>query len=48
MLFRSIFAMSANAFAEDVENSLASGMNGHIAKPIDLDPIEKVFREYFL
>lgn len=43
-----IFAMSANAFAEDVENSLASGMNGHIAKPIDLDPIEKVFREYFL
>lgn len=43
-----IFAMSANAFAEDIENSLASGMNGHIAKPIDLEPIEKVFKEYFL
>ncbi len=41
-----IFAMSANAFAEDVENSLLAGMNGHIAKPIDLDSIEKVLVQY--
>lgn len=31
-----IIALSANAFTEDVSKSLASGMNGHIAKPIDL------------
>ena len=30
-----IVAMSANAFKEDVEASLAAGMNGHISKPID-------------
>lgn len=31
-----ILAMTANAFKEDVEKCLSSGMNGHIAKPIDL------------
>lgn len=31
-----IFAMTANAFKEDEEEALASGMNGHIAKPIDI------------
>ncbi len=41
-----IYAMSANAFAEDVENSIRSGMNGHIAKPIDMDPIEKVMQKH--
>lgn len=40
-----IYAVSANALAEDVQNSLASGMNGHIAKPVDLDELEKVLRE---
>lgn len=30
-----IYAMTANAFTEDVTAALASGMNGHIAKPID-------------
>ena len=30
-----IIAMSANAYEEDVRESLASGMNGHIAKPFD-------------
>jgi len=30
-----IFAMTANAFTEDVTAALSSGMNGHIAKPID-------------
>ena len=31
-----IIAMTANAFAEDREAALRSGMNGHIAKPIDV------------
>ena len=31
-----IIAMSANAFGEDVSASLASGMNAHLSKPIDM------------
>jgi signal transduction histidine kinase/BarA-like signal transduction histidine kinase len=31
-----IVAMSANAFAEDIQASLRSGMNAHVSKPIDL------------
>ncbi len=36
-----IIAMTANAFAEDVQASLDAGMNGHIAKPIDIDEVVK-------
>ena len=32
-----ILAMSANAFEEDRREALSWGMNGHIAKPIDVD-----------
>ncbi len=32
-----IIAMSANVFKEDIQASLAAGMNGHVGKPIDLD-----------
>ncbi len=32
-----IIAMTANAFEEDKKEALACGMNGHIAKPIDID-----------
>lgn len=31
-----IIAMSANAFSDDVRASLASGMNMHLSKPIDM------------
>lgn len=34
-----IIAMTANAFAQDVEKSLNAGMNAHIAKPIDVDEL---------
>ena len=37
-----IIAMTANAFREDVERALASGMNGHVAKPIDIDVIRQL------
>lgn len=36
-----IYAMSANAFDEDVKRSLASGMNGHLSKPVNLQVLEK-------
>ena len=36
-----IIAMTANAFAEDVQASLDAGMNGHIAKPIVIDEVIK-------
>ena len=29
-----IIAMTANAFSDDVQNSLAAGMNAHVSKPI--------------
>ena len=29
--------MTANAFEEDKEEALRSGMDGHIAKPVDVD-----------
>ena len=40
-----IYAMSANAFDEDVKRSLASGMNGHLSKPVDTQVLEKTLKE---
>ena len=34
-----IIAMTANAFEEDKQNALAAGMNGHIAKPVDVEKL---------
>jgi len=39
-----IIAMTANAFSEDVAECLNAGMNGHIAKPIDMKLIIKEIR----
>lgn len=41
-----IIAMTANAFAEDECEALSSGMNVHIAKPIDISLLKKVIRQY--
>ena len=40
-----IIAMTANAFEEDKQEALRSGMNGHIAKPIDIDVLFGVLRQ---
>ena len=34
-----IIAMTANAFAEDVQASMDAGMNAHLAKPIDVEKL---------
>jgi CheY-like chemotaxis protein len=39
-----IIAMTANAFSEDVAECLAAGMNGHIAKPIDIKLVTREIR----
>lgn len=36
-----IIAMTANVFAEDVREAAAAGMNGHIAKPIDIEVMKQ-------
>jgi CheY-like chemotaxis protein len=41
-----IVAMTANAFAEDVEASLEAGMNAHIAKPINVPMLLSVLNSY--
>ena len=40
-----ILAMTANAFEEDKQNALRSGMNGHIAKPIDIAVLLKTLSD---
>ncbi len=40
-----IIAMTANAFQDDVENSLRAGMNAHITKPLDMDIMLKTIHD---
>ena len=42
-----IIAMSANAFDEDVKRSLASGMNGHLSKPINVEKLIETLESSF-
>ena len=39
-----IIAMTANAFSEDIQHSLAAGMNAHISKPVDMKMLKKTIR----
>ncbi|MCL2812090.1 MAG: transporter substrate-binding domain-containing protein [Clostridia bacterium] len=43
-----IFAITANAFKEDIEAALAAGMNGHISKPIDVGHVMDVFAQHIV
>ena len=42
-----IIAMTANAFAEDIKNALDSGMDAHVAKPVDLGLLEVAVSDVF-
>ena len=39
-----IIAMTANAFSEDIQHSLAAGMNAHVSKPVEMTVLEKTIR----
>lgn len=41
-----IFAMTANAFAEDVQKSREAGMNAHISKPLNIRAVYKQMNRY--
>ena len=40
-----IIAMTANVFVEDIQKVLSVGMNGHIAKPIQIDKLLSILSE---
>lgn len=41
-----IVAMTANAFAEDINRAISAGMNEHLAKPVDMKQMETVLTKY--
>ena len=41
-----IIAMSADAFSDDIQRCLESGMNAHIAKPIDIIELTRLLKRY--
>ena len=41
-----IVAMTANAFAEDINHAVSAGMNEHIAKPVDMAQLERIMIKY--
>ena len=40
-----IFALTANAYKEDMQNSRDAGMDGHISKPVDISKLYSVLKE---
>ena len=40
-----VIAMTANAFAEDISKARAAGMDGHLAKPIDIPKLMQLLRQ---
>ena len=43
-----IIAMTANAYREDIQEALSSGMNGHIPKPIDIENVMQTLEKYLV
>ena len=41
-----IIAMTADAFSEDIKHCLECGMNAHIAKPIDVNRLIQILKQY--
>jgi CheY-like chemotaxis protein len=41
-----ILAMTANAYREDIERALEAGMNGHLAKPVDIEEVKKALTQW--
>ncbi len=41
-----IIALSANAFIDDIQESLDSGMNDHISKPINMEEVTDTIAKY--
>ena len=40
-----VYAMTANTFAEDIAKSREAGMNGHLAKPVDINALMQMLRQ---
>lgn len=43
-----IIAMTANAFAEDEKEALRAGMNVHLTKPVDMELLRQIIRQYVI
>lgn len=43
-----IIAMTANAFAEDEKEALRAGMNVHLTKPVDVELLRQIIRQYVI
>ena len=43
-----IIAMSADAFSDDIKRCHECGMNGHIAKPIDIEELTRLLKKYLI
>ena len=42
-----IIAMTADAFAEDIERAKAAGMNAHVAKPLEMEVLSAALEQVF-
>lgn len=47
-LSKTILAMTANAFTEDMEKSKEAGMDEHLSKPVDIAVLERAVRKYLV